>query len=73
MEWNEASEALGGSERKSGWGFQGEGSLTKARKQIKRARSIILSAADGDTTPTLRTRNTATTWLLLQVSKHHEN
>jgi hypothetical protein len=65
MEWNEASEALGQEE----WvGFSGEGSLTRARKQSG-ARSIILSAADGDAmlryAPEIRT---ATTWLLLAPS-----
>jgi hypothetical protein len=34
--------------RKGGWGFQGEGSLTRARKQSERA--LVLLSADGDTT-----------------------
>jgi hypothetical protein len=56
MDRNEASEALlGGSERKGGWGFQGEGSLTRATKQRgrgvqHRGRGVVLLSADGDTT-----------------------
>ena len=43
----EASEARRGGSRKGGWGFQGEGSLTRAGKQSGRA---VLLSADGDTT-----------------------